>query len=84
MPSVIQVELPGGNGRGLEDVDFDFGELGLEARHEARMKEAVATVEKQAEVERKAQMVAFEENLDMWRKRYTVMYLASAELGGRR
>jgi anti-sigma factor RsiW len=56
----------------------------LEARHEARMKEAVATVEKQAQAERKAQMVAFEENLDMWRKRYNVMYLASAELGGRR
>ncbi len=56
----------------------------LEARHEARMREAVATVEKEAEVERRAQMVAFEENLDVLRKRFNVMYLASADLGGRR
>jgi anti-sigma factor RsiW len=56
----------------------------LEARHEARMREAVVAVEKRAEIERKAQMVAFEENLDVLRKRFNVMYLASAELGGRR
>jgi anti-sigma factor RsiW len=56
----------------------------LEARHEARMREAVATVEKRAELERKAQMVAFEENLDVVRKRFNVMYLASANLGGSR
>lgn len=56
----------------------------LEARHEARMREAVATVEKRAEIERKAQMVAFEENLDVLRKRFNVMYLASAGLGGGR
>jgi hypothetical protein len=48
------------------------------------MRETVATVEKRAEVERKALMVAFEENLDVLRKRYNVMYLASADLGGRR
>lgn len=56
----------------------------LEARHEARMRETVATVEKQAEVERRALLVAVEENLDVLRKRYNMMYLASAELGGRR
>jgi hypothetical protein len=56
----------------------------LEARHEARMREAVATVEKRAELERNAQMVAFQENLDVLRKRFNVVYLASANLGGSR
>ena len=56
----------------------------LEARHEARMREAVATVEKRAEIERNAQMVAFQENLDVLRKRFNVVYLASANLGGSR
>jgi len=56
----------------------------LEARHQARMHEAVAAVEKRAELDRKAQLVAFEENLDVLRKRFNVMYLASANLGGNR
>jgi anti-sigma factor RsiW len=55
----------------------------LEARHQAQVREAVAAVEKRAEIERKAQMVAFEENLDVLRKRFNVMYLASANMGGR-
>jgi hypothetical protein len=63
---------------------FEQAVARLEARHEARMREAVATVEKRAEIERKAQLVAFEENLDVLRKRFNVMYLASANLGGNR
>jgi len=55
----------------------------LEARHQAQVREAVAAVEKRAEIERKAQMAAFEENLDVLRKRFNVMYLASANMGGR-
>jgi len=55
----------------------------LEARHRAQVREAVAAVEKRAEIERKAQMAAFEENLDVLRKRFNVMYLASANMGGR-
>jgi len=55
----------------------------LEARHEAKMREAVAEVQKREEIERQAQVVAFEETLDMLRKRFNVMYLASADSGGR-
>ncbi|MCE5307051.1 MAG: zf-HC2 domain-containing protein [Acidobacteriales bacterium] len=64
-------------------VALDEAVARLEARHQVQVREAVAAVEKRAEIERKAQMVAFEENLDVLRKRFNVMYLASANMGGR-
>jgi len=55
-----------------------------EARHARQTAELVAALERKFEQRRQADVLAIEENLNMMRKRWGVMYTASAELGGPR
>jgi hypothetical protein len=55
-----------------------------DARHARRTAELVAALERKFEKRRQADVLAVEENLNMFRKRWGVMYTASAELGAPR
>jgi len=53
-----------------------------EARQSQRTAELVQALERKFEQQRQADLLAVEENMDMLRKRWNVMYMASSELGG--
>jgi len=53
-----------------------------EARQSQRTAELVRALERKFEQQRQADLLAVEESMDMMRKRWNVMYMASSELGG--
>jgi anti-sigma factor RsiW len=56
----------------------------MEARQEQKTQAAVAAVRREVEFQRQADRVAFQETLGILQKKYNVLYMASADLEGRR
>jgi len=55
-----------------------------DARHERQTTELIRALESRFEKQRQADLLAVEENMNMLRKRWGVIYTASAEMGGPR
>jgi hypothetical protein len=56
----------------------------IEARQEQKTQAAVAAVRQEVEFQRQADRVAFQETFSILQKKYNVLYMASADLEGRR